>query len=179
MAFQVSKSTITRERSIILLIHELKSKKTWLEAYRNSYLHFIDPWAAVAVYTDRHTDTQTHRYTDTQTHYRIPRLRMRTPRHNNYTIWKLLLPHSYKEDDSCQETNQRDSTANVWNNLQCQQLSNTHTSVIILWGRILAKCLPAMQPITLSRYWIVAPDFYAGTKFTLACENRSMNWSAY
>ncbi len=61
---------ITRERSIILQIHELKSKKTWLEAYRNPYLHFVDPWAAVAVYTDR----QTH----TQTHYRIPRLRMRT-----------------------------------------------------------------------------------------------------
>ncbi len=64
MAFQVSKSTITRERSIVLQIHELKSKKTWLEAYRNSYLHFIDPWAAVAVYTH----TQIHRYTDTQTH---------------------------------------------------------------------------------------------------------------
>ena len=44
--------------------------KTWLEAYRNSY--FIDPWAAVAVYTDR----QTH----TQTHYPIPRLRMRMHR---------------------------------------------------------------------------------------------------
>ncbi len=42
--------------------------------YRNSYFHFIDPWVAVAVYTD----TQTH----TQTHYRIPRLRMRTPRQN-------------------------------------------------------------------------------------------------
>ncbi len=46
---------ITRERSIIFQIHELKSKKTWLEAYRNSYLHFIDPSAAVAVYTNTHT----------------------------------------------------------------------------------------------------------------------------
>ncbi len=26
--------------------------KTWLEAYRNFYLHFIDPSAAVAVYTN-------------------------------------------------------------------------------------------------------------------------------
>ncbi len=45
---------ITRERSIILQIHELK---TWLEAYRNPYLHFVDPSAAVAVYTDTHTNT--------------------------------------------------------------------------------------------------------------------------
>ena len=37
-----------------------------IEAYRNSYLHFIDPSAAVAVYTDTHT------------HYSKPRLRMRT-----------------------------------------------------------------------------------------------------
>ncbi len=59
MAFQ----GITQEQSIIFQIHEL----TWLEAYnRNSYLHFIDPWAAVAVYTD------------TQTYYCIPRLRIRT-----------------------------------------------------------------------------------------------------
>ncbi len=75
MAFQVSKTLgITPEQSIILQIHKLQSKKTWLEAYRNSYLHFIDPWAAVAVYKD----TRTH------THYRIPRLRMRTE-HNGYT----------------------------------------------------------------------------------------------
>ncbi len=26
-----------------------KSNKIWLEAYRNAYLHFIDPGAAVAV----------------------------------------------------------------------------------------------------------------------------------
>ncbi len=63
MAFKVSKLAITRERSIILQIHELISKKTWLEAYRNSYLHFVDPWAAVAVYTDTHTDRQTHKHT--------------------------------------------------------------------------------------------------------------------
>ncbi len=43
-----------------------------LHVYRNPYLHFVDPSAAVAVYTD----TDTHRHT--QTHYRIPRLRMRT-----------------------------------------------------------------------------------------------------
>ncbi len=40
---------------------------------RNSYLHFIDPSAAVAVYTDKQTDTQTH--------YSIHRMRM-PPRHN-------------------------------------------------------------------------------------------------
>ena len=45
MAFKVSKTiAITREQSIILQIHKLIYKKTWLEA---SYLHFIDPWAAV------------------------------------------------------------------------------------------------------------------------------------
>ncbi len=74
---------MARERSIIFQIHELKSKKTWLEAYRNPYLHFVDPWAEGAVYTDR----QTHRQADTQKaqadtnlpgSLRIPRLRMRT-----------------------------------------------------------------------------------------------------
>ena len=44
---KLAKLAITRERSIILQIHKLKSKKTLLEAYRNSYLDFIDPWAAV------------------------------------------------------------------------------------------------------------------------------------
>ncbi len=43
MAFQVNNLDITRERSNILQIRN----KTLLEAYRNSYLHFIDPWAAV------------------------------------------------------------------------------------------------------------------------------------
>ncbi len=33
---------ITRERSIILQIHEYQSKKTKKTAYRNSYLHFIE-----------------------------------------------------------------------------------------------------------------------------------------
>ncbi len=37
--------------------------KTYLEAYKNSYLQFIDPWVAVAVYTDT---------------LLLPRLRMRT-----------------------------------------------------------------------------------------------------
>ncbi len=46
MAFQVG---ITREPSIILQIHQLK---TWLEPYRNSYL--IDPWAAVAASLHKH-----------------------------------------------------------------------------------------------------------------------------
>ena len=44
MSLQVG---ITREPNIILQIQELESKKTWLEAYRNSYLHFVDPWATV------------------------------------------------------------------------------------------------------------------------------------
>ncbi len=38
MAFQASK---TREQSIDLQIHKLKSKKRLLEAYRNAYLHFM------------------------------------------------------------------------------------------------------------------------------------------
>ncbi len=41
MAFKVSKTSHNQERSIILQILQLKSKKTLLEAYRNSYLHFI------------------------------------------------------------------------------------------------------------------------------------------
>ncbi len=53
MAFQVSKSSHNSNEALSCKsTRELKSKKTWLEAYRNSYLHFIDPWAAVAVYTD-------------------------------------------------------------------------------------------------------------------------------
>ncbi len=44
-------------------IHELKSKKTWLEAYRNSYLHFI---GAVTVYAD------THKHTTVRMRTRIP-----------------------------------------------------------------------------------------------------------
>ncbi len=64
MAFQVGHNS---KRSIILQIHELKSKKTWLEAYRNSYLHFIYPWAAVALYT--HTQAAVALYTHhTHTH---------------------------------------------------------------------------------------------------------------
>ncbi len=61
---KAAKLGITREPSIILQINELKSKKTWLEeAYRNSYSHFIDPWAAVAVYTDTNKHTHTLPYT--------------------------------------------------------------------------------------------------------------------
>ncbi len=46
--------------SFILQIHELKSKKTWLEAYRNSCLLLIDPWAAIAAWP--HTQTRTLSY---------------------------------------------------------------------------------------------------------------------
>ena len=34
-AFNVSQIVITRERSFSLLIHESKSKRSWLEAYRS------------------------------------------------------------------------------------------------------------------------------------------------
>ncbi len=34
---------------------QIKIQENMAEAYRNSYLHFIDPWAAVEVY--RHTNT--------------------------------------------------------------------------------------------------------------------------
>ncbi len=44
---------------------DVKSKKTGLEAYRNSYLHFVDHEAAVTVYTDRQTDTHTHTHNHT------------------------------------------------------------------------------------------------------------------
>ncbi len=54
MAFEVSKLAITRDYFANPRI------KIWLEAYRNSYLHFVDPWAAVAVYTDRQTDRHTN-----------------------------------------------------------------------------------------------------------------------
>ncbi len=51
MAFQIlSKARHNSRRSFILHIHEHESKKTWLEAYRNSCLHFIDPWAASCTY---------------------------------------------------------------------------------------------------------------------------------
>ncbi len=63
-AFQVA---ITRERSIILQIHKSQSKKTWLGAYRNSYLHFMH--LALSSCSTLHTHTHTH--TDTQTHHRI------------------------------------------------------------------------------------------------------------
>ncbi len=70
MAFQVSKpSHNSRTKQIHLQIHELKSK---LEAYRNSYLHFMYHSAAAPLYTDRHKDTQTHY------HIHVPRLCMRT-----------------------------------------------------------------------------------------------------
>ncbi len=60
MAFQESKTIgITRERSIILQIHELVSKKTLLEAYRNSYTYssliFEQLYIYSSLYTHRHT----------------------------------------------------------------------------------------------------------------------------
>ncbi len=64
MASKSAKLAITRERSIILQIQELIMT---IEAYRNSYLHFIDPSAAVAVYTDRQRDRRTHTHTHTHT----------------------------------------------------------------------------------------------------------------
>ena len=76
MAFKVA---IARERSIILQINELKS---WLEAYRNSYLHFIDP---EQLWQSTHTDTLP--YTS---------LRMQ-PRHNDihhgalHNMWHLCI----------------------------------------------------------------------------------------
>ena len=57
-----AKLAITRERSFILQIHKLIFKKTLLEAL-----------TCRALYSSLHTHTQTH--------YRIPRLRLRKPRH--------------------------------------------------------------------------------------------------
>ncbi len=57
MAFKVSK---TSHNSRTKQIHKLQSKKTWLEAYRNSHFHFIYRWAAVVLYIDRQTHTHTH-----------------------------------------------------------------------------------------------------------------------
>ncbi len=60
MAFQVSKTRHNSRTKHYFANPRIKSKKTWLEAYRNSYLHLIHPWAAVAVYTHRQTDTHTN-----------------------------------------------------------------------------------------------------------------------
>ncbi len=50
MAFQVSKSSHNSRTK-----HYYANPRLQLEAYRNPYLHFVDPSAAVAVYT--HTNT--------------------------------------------------------------------------------------------------------------------------
>ena len=49
-----AKLAITREQALFWI--EIQETVN-LEAYKNSYLHFIDPSAAVAVYTDTHTNT--------------------------------------------------------------------------------------------------------------------------
>ncbi len=68
MAFQVSKSSHNLRTKHYFARIKIQENIVHVEAYRNSYLHLI---AAVAVYTDRQT----------QTHYRIPRLRMRICAH--------------------------------------------------------------------------------------------------
>ncbi len=69
MAFQVSKTSHNSRTKHYFANPRIKSKKTWLEAYRNSYLHFIGSLSSCS---------SLHTHTHTQTHYRIPRLRMRT-----------------------------------------------------------------------------------------------------
>ena len=59
-AFNVSQTiAITRERSFSLLIHESKSKRTWLEAYIEA-VSFRRIATVKLEYTDRQTDTHTH-----------------------------------------------------------------------------------------------------------------------
>ncbi len=68
------------------IIYKLKSKKTLLETYRNSYLHLIDHWAAVAVYIHTQT-TYIHRQTDTQTQYSLAHAHRGTT-----TTWRIGQP---------------------------------------------------------------------------------------
>ncbi len=62
MAFEVSKSS-HNSRTHYFANPRIEIQENMTRAYRNSYLHFVDPSAAVAVYTDTHTDTHTHKYT--------------------------------------------------------------------------------------------------------------------
>ncbi len=67
---QCESLAITRERSFSLLIHESKSKRSWLEAYRScQFLLHCNRWSVTA---GIHTHTHTHTHTHSQL-YRIPR----------------------------------------------------------------------------------------------------------
>ena len=75
MAFQVSKSSHNSRTKHYFANPRIKIQENMTRSlYRNSYLHFIDSWAAVAVYTDRQTDTHAHTHTLPYTSLRMRNL---------------------------------------------------------------------------------------------------------
>ncbi len=110
------KLAITRERSFSLLIHESKSKRSWLEAYRScQFLLYCNRWSVTAgIHTHRHTHTQSAlpypscSYASRHNNYRLVRIENGV-NHQQYARWRnlrlpILAQHLYWDQNFVHRT---------------------------------------------------------------------------